>query len=255
MAEKEKEFTEREETSGFSDFKGFGEYPEDLRGMSPIVRPDGSIMPGVEADILGPMEGGGASRPYLEPQPAGLNTRTGINYLPRSNFESYRSQRFNAWGTALVPSVTPTVWTSLLIDSSLITGATAVRSTSGILTVPGAFGAVITGFKQWIGDSNAYQKPTGEPDDIQWKIETGGSTAVDTSSDITGSSGNLQVIISSFTAEARLFIVAKEGFSVQLSVMNMVVSTTNQARSIPVKGCISGYWFALDDIDDIFRNQ
>ena len=131
MAEKEEEqeFTEREETSGFSDFKGFGEYPEDLRGMSPIVRPDGSFMPGVEADILGPMEGGeGLLAPILEPQPAGLNTRTGINYLPRSNFESYRSQRFNAWGTALVPvAVTPTEWTPLLIDSLLITGATAAE--------------------------------------------------------------------------------------------------------------------------------
>ena len=252
MPEKEQEFTERE---GFSDFKGFGESPEDLRGMSPIVRPDGSFIPGIEADILGPMEGGGASRPFIEPMPSGLESRTGVSYLPRSNAESYRSQRFNAWATALVPVATPTVWTPLFINSALIISSSAVRSTSGILTVPGAFGAVITGFKQWIGDSNAYQKPTGEPDDIQWKIDMGGSTCVDLASELTGSVGNLQIMISSFSEEADLHIIATEGFDIQLSVMNMISSTSFQARSIPVHGSLSGYWFPLDELDDVFRNQ
>ena len=259
MADKEQEFTERE---GFSDFKGFGEQVEDLRFTGPIQLPDGSYIPGIEADILGPPEGGGAARPFLEPQPAGLNTRTGINYLPRSNAESYRSQRFNAWGTALVPVADPAVWTPLFIDSSLITGVSAVRSTSGILTVPGAFGAVITGFKQWIGDSNAYQKPTGEPDDIQWRISTAGSTSVDLASAPTGSHSTVPLIISSFTEDAKLFIVATEGFPIQLNVMNIIAPLNsgptvwgNNARSIPVHGSLSGYWFPLDELDDVFRNQ
>ena len=47
-----KDFTEREGISEFSgNFNGFGELPEDLRGMGPVSTPDGTFIPGFEGDI------------------------------------------------------------------------------------------------------------------------------------------------------------------------------------------------------------
>jgi len=235
----EREFVERE------GFEGFGELPEDLRGAGAISLPDGTYLPGWEVDSYSTT--GGAYRPFMEPIPGSLSNLasfTAVSYLPRANYESFRSQRFLSFGTALIPP-NPAVFIPLFINPATIIPTSPQRSTSGILTVPVGFAAVITGLRQWVSDSSAYQKDTGEPDDITWRIEAGSTSLF--------SLGNFPILISSMSAEAHLFSIANESTSIQLSVKN---STTGPlARNIAVQGVLSGHWFPIDEMDDIFRNK
>jgi len=243
----DKEFTERE----LPDFEGFGEFgelPEDLRGMGPVSLPDGSFLPGFEGDIYA--TDGGSYRSYVEPIPPSLSGAqinfSAINYLPRANFESFRSQRFFAFGAALLPP-DPTTFVDLFVDIASLPSGSPQKSSSGALTIPSGFSAVITGFGQWIGDATAFQKPNGDPDDIAWKVQAGGTPIFNF--------GNFPCVISALDNHAKMFAIVNENTPIQVSVKNCVASTDTDARDIAVKAVLFGHQFPIDEIDDIFRNR
>lgn len=243
----DREFTERE----LPDFSGFGEFaelPEDLRGMGPISLPDGSFIPGFEGDIYATV--GGAYRSFIEPIPPSLSgTRvsfSAINYLPRANFESFRSQRFFAFGSALLPP-DPTTFVDLLIDVSSLPPGAPQTGSSGPLLIPGSFSAVITSFGQWIGDASAFQKPNGSPDDISWSIQAGGTPVFNY--------GNFPCMISSLDNPAKMYAIVNENTPIQISVKNSLAPTAVGARDIAVKVVIFGHQFPIDELDDVFRNR
>jgi len=234
----EKDFVERE------GFEGFGELPEDLRGSSSISLPDGTFIPGSELDSYS--TNGGAYRPFMEPIPGALTNPvnfTAVNYLPRSNYESPRSQRFFAWGTAYLPP--DSIYYPLLVNTSTLPPSPPQKASGGILKVPVGYAGVITGFRQWIGDVAAFQKPDGEPDDITWRIEAGSAALFDF--------GNIPLIISSMDMEAKLFSIASEDTTIQVSVKN--TSSGFSAQYIAVQTVLTGHWFPIDEIDDFFRNK
>ena len=257
----DKEFTERE---GLSDFSGgFGELPEDLRGMGPISLPDGSYLPGSEGDMFSASYSTGFTstssigapgfidpfRSSITPVPGSLSNQfsfSAINYLPRANFESFRSQRWFSGGSALLPP-DPTTFVDLMVDTALTPPTDPVKFSSGPLLVPQGFAAVITGLRQWIGDANAFQKPDGSPDDIVWRV-TGGGAAV-------FNFGNFPVMISALDNEAKMFVIVTENTNITLEVKNNVTSGAPNARPIAVKGALTGHWFPIDELDDIFRNK
>jgi hypothetical protein len=235
----ERDFIQRE------GFEGFGELPDDLRGAGSISLPDGTYIPGMEADSYS--TSGGAYRTFMEPIPGALTNPvsfTAVNYLPRSNFESFRSQRFIWYGTALIPP-NPAVYVPLFINPATITTTSPQRSSAGVLLVPVGYAAVITGIRQWVSDSSAYQKNDGEPDDITWRVEAGSTSIF--------SLGNFPVLMSTMSEEARLFSIVNESTTMQLSVRN---STSGPlARSIAVQAVLTGHWFPIDEMDDVFRNK
>lgn len=237
----EKDFIERE------GFEGFGELPEDLRGAGAISLPDGSFLPGWEMDSYS--TNGGAYRTFVEPVPGALAnsiTFTAINYLPRANYPSFRSQMFFARGMAFVPP-DPNTWVPLLVDLATLPPGSPQTYSSGKLSVPAGYAGVITGIRQWVGDSTAVQKPDGQPDDIRWKIEAGSTPIFQM--------GDLPMIISSLDQEGKLFAIINETTTVQLSVMNSLNPGDPFARSIGIQAMLTGYWFSMDEIDDIFRNR
>lgn len=234
------EFTERE---GFKDFSGFGDLPDDLRNTTPLIMPDKSFVPPIESDSYS--LNGGASRPTLDAIPSAFASEIrfqAINYLPRSNYESFRSQRFFAGGVALLPP-DPTEFVDLLVD--LPSGP--VTYSTGALAVPQGFAAVITGLRQWIGDTTAYQKLDGQPDDIYWKISAGSTSVFEL--------GNFPFVISSMTEEAHMFAIANESTTIQLSVRNNIDPLDPLARNIPIQAVLTGHWFPIDELNDIFRNR
>jgi len=243
----EREFTERE----LPDFSGFGEFaelPEDLRGMGPISLPDGSFLPGFEGDIY--QTTGGAYRSFVEPIPPSLSgaqvSFSAINYLPRANFESFRSQRFFAFGSALLPP-DPTGFVDLFVDIASLAPGAPQKASSGPLAIPAGFSAVITGFGQWIGDATAFQKPNGDADDIAWRIQAGGTPIFNF--------GNFPCVISSLDNHAKMFAVVNENVPIQVGVKNCIASSDTFARSIAVKAILFGHQFPIDELDDIFRNR
>lgn len=249
------DFTEREGTPAFS---GFGELPEDLRGMGPVSMPDGTFMPGAEGDIYstsystGFPTGAGLIDPFrgtLTPVPGAYSNQfnfSAINYLPRANFESFRSQRFFSGGSALLPA-DPTTFIDLMVDTATLPPGDPVIFSSGVLLVPQGFAAVITGIRQWIGDANSFQKPDGSLDDIIWRVTAGGAPVFNF--------GNFPVMISSLDNEAKMFIIATESTTITLEVKNNIPTSSPFARNIPIKGFLTGHWFPIDEIDDIFRNR
>lgn len=243
----DREFTERE-LPDFSGFGEFGELPEDLRGMGPISLPDGTFLPGFEGDIYSTI--GGATRAFVEPIPPTLSGAqvdfSAISYLPRANFESFRSQRFFAYGSALLPP-DPTAFVDLFVDISSLPSGSPQTGSSGPLTIPQGFAAVITSFGQWIGDSNAYQKPNGDPDDIAWSVQAGGTTIFNY--------GNFPCMISTLNNPTKMFAIVNENTQIQVSVKNCLASSDTDARDIPVKAVIFGHQFPVDEIDDVFRNR
>jgi len=256
-----KDLTERDGMSDFSGFGDFAELPEDLRGMGTVRMPDGSFITGEEGDVYSTSYSTGTVtsvgivgavdpfRASLSPVPGSYSNQfrfTAINYLPRANFESFRSQRFFAGGSALLPA-DPTTFVDLIADTSILPPGSPLRFSSGVLEVPQGFAAVITGLRQWIGDANAFQKSTGEPDDIVWKISAGGAAIFNF--------GNFPFVISSLDNEAKLFAIANESTTIQLSVKNNVSTSSSFARNIAVKGALTGHWFPVDELDDMFRNR
>lgn len=249
------EFTERD---GGSAFSGFGELPEDLRGMGPVSMPDGTYIPGSEGDIYstsystGFSTGAGIVDPFrgtITPVPGSYSNQfnfSAINYLPRANFESFRSQRFFSGGSALLPA-DPTTFVDLMVDTSTLPPGSPVTFSSGPLLVPVGFAAVITGLRQWIGDANSFQKSDGSPDDIVWRVTAGGAPVFNF--------GNFPVMISALDNEAKMFVIATENTNISLSVKNNIPTTDPFARNIPVKGALTGHWFPMDEINDIFRNR
>lgn len=237
----ERDFVQRE---GFEGFGEFGELPEDLRGAGAISLPDGTYIPGSEYDSYS--TSGGAYRPFMEPIPGALTNPisfTAVNYLPRANYESFRSQRFIGWGTALLPA--DGIYYPLLVNIATLPPSPPQLSSSGPLVVPVGYAAVITGIRQFIGDATAFQKSNGEPDDIEWRIEAG-STAI-------FSFGNIPLMMSAMDQEAHLFSIANENTSMQVSARN--TSTGSLARDIAVQAILTGHWFPIDEMDDIFRNR
>jgi len=227
---------------------GFGELPEDLRGMGPISLPDGSFMPGFEGDVYSTT--GGAYRSFVEPIPPSLSgsqvSFSAINYLPRANFESFRSQRFFAFGSALLPP-DPTEFIDLFIDTASLLPGAPQKASSGILAVPQGFSAVITGFGQWIGDATAFQKPNGDPDDISWRVAVASTSVFNF--------GNFPCVISSLDSHAKMFAIINENTQMQVSVKNNLATSDTFARSIAVKAILFGHQFPIDELDDVFRNR
>jgi len=240
-----KDFTERET----SEVSGFGELPDDLRGMVPTQLPDGTFIPGFEMDSYALF--GGAHRQFVEPIPGEYGNQfgfTAINYLPRANFPSFRSQRFYSHGMALLPPVGPSGdFTDLFVDLASLPPSSPQTVSSGEKLVPTGFAAVLTGISQWIGDATAFQKTDGSPDDITWRVVLGGSAAFDL--------GNIQCLLSTLTEEQELFVIAVEDTPIQFSVRNSIDPSDPLARDIAVKGQITGHWFPMDELDDAFRNR
>ena len=249
------EFTERDTEAAFS---GFGELPEDLRGMGPVSMPDGSYMPGMEGDVYatsyttGFITGDGLVDPFrgiISPVPGAYSNQfnfSAINYLPRANFESFRSQRFFSGGSAFLPA-DPTTFVNLMVDTASSPPGDPVKFSSGPLLVPQGFAAVITGLRQWIGDANSFQKSDGSPDDISWRVTAGGAGVFNF--------GNFPVMISALDNEAKMFIIVTENTNITLEVKNNIATSSPGARSIAVKGALTGHWFPMDEIDDVFRNR
>jgi len=250
------DFTERD--MGESAFSGFGELPEDLRGMGPISSPDGGFYTGMEGDVYstsystGFATGTGLIDPFrgiISPVPGALSNQfnfSAINYLPRANFESFRSQRFFAGGSALLPA-DPTTFINLMVNTATLPPGDPILHSTGQLLVPQGFAAVITGLRQWIGDANSFQKANGGPDDIAWRITAGGAGVFNF--------GNFPVLISSLDNEAKMFVIANENTNITLEVKNNISTSSPGARNIAVKGALTGHWFPMDEIDDIFRNR
>jgi len=243
----EREFTQREDS--FGGFGDFAELPEDLRGIMPGSNTDPTAFVNFELDAFQTF--GGSDRAFVEPIPGAFgnqsSTWTGINYLPRHNYESFRSQRFFIAGSALVPPTGGAAYTDLLVDIASLPPNSPQISSSGVYTIPAGYAGVITGLRQWIGDATAFQKPSGADDDITWRITAGDAAAF--------SFGNFPCLISSLDNEARLFVIVTEGVQLQLSVTNTILAGSQGARSIPVKGALTGHQFPIDELDDIFRNR
>jgi len=244
----DREFTERE-LPDFSGFGEFGELPEDLRGMGPVSLPDGTFLPGFEGDVY--QTSGGSYRSFVEPIPPSLSGNqvsfAAINYLPRANFESFRSQRFFAFGSALLPP-DPTTFVDLFVDATtVISPGSPQTGSSGTLDIPSGFSAVITSFGQWIGDSTAFQKPDGSPDDIAWSVQAGGTPVFNY--------GNFPCMISSLDNNTKMFAIVNENTPIQVSVKNCIATTAIAARDIAVKAVIFGHMFPIDELDDVFRNR
>lgn len=240
----ERDFIEREGLGGFDGFGDFGELPEDLRGSGAVSMPDGSYIPGYEADTYS--TAGGAYRPFMEPIPGALTNAvsfTAVNYLPRANYESFRSQRFFGWGVALLPP--DGVFYPLLVDVATLPPSPPQTASSGPLIVPVGYAAVISGIRQFIGDATAFQKSNGQPDDITWRVEAGSTPIF--------SFGNIPLIMSAMDQEAHLFSIANESTSIQVSARN--TSAGSLARNIAIQVILSGHWFPIDEMDDIFRNK
>lgn len=242
----DKDFTERE--FGHTDF---GELPEDLRNVFPPSAPGGDtyLYPQFYTAEGDSYSTGGADRAFVQPIPSVFSNRldfTAISYFPRANHESFRSQRFFAFGSALLPPVgTSGAFTELFVNPATL--ASPNIETSGTLLVPQGFAAVITGMRQWIGDVNAFNKPNGQPDDIKWRVTLGATPAFNL--------GNIPLVLSSLIQDARLFTIVTENTPIQLSVRNELDSSSQRARDIAVKGVITGHWFPIDELDDIFRNR
>lgn len=238
----DKDFTERE----FSEFSGFGELPDDLRGMGENSTPCHTT-PGNERDIY--TTNGGASRdtlaPTANPVPDNCCPSIAINYLPRFNFESFRSQRFYAGGTALLPP--DNTFYDFLVNPATLLPSSPVKFTMGILAVPVGYAAVITQVGQWIGDPTAFQKLNGQPDDIVWRVQTGGTSVFNW--------GAFNFVISAMDNEAKFYTIVNEATTIQISVKNTLTPSSPLARSIPVQFIIKGYWFPMDELNDIFRNK
>jgi len=247
--EKEHDFIERE----FQDFSpGLGDLPDDLRSSGPITIPDGSFIPPIEGDSYATVASGimgGASRPFVEPIPSGFAnqiTFQAINYLPRANFESFRAQRFFAGGTALLPP-NPTAFVDLCVNPATLLPTSPVKFSTGVITVPQGYAAIITGVRQWVGDATAVQKPDGTPDDIFWRVSTGGTAIFDF--------GNFPFLVSSMPDEGHMFVVANESTTFQISAKNNLSPSDIFARSISVQAVLTGHWFPVDELNDIFRNR
>lgn len=233
------ELPEYQEPGGW---KGnFGELPDDLREVGEPSGPDPGGLPGPQpfaepgptppAEHDGYATTGGADRQYVEPVPPMAATRfVGVNFLPRYNFESFRSQRFEQIGGALLLPTSGTVFTPL-----------------ASFTVPSAFAGVLTGITQWIGDASSYLKNDGSPDDITWRITVNDALVFNY--------GSLRFTISTATQEAKMFVVLNENAVVTISASNTITTGSFGARNIPVRGSISGYQFPIDEVDDIFRNR
>jgi hypothetical protein len=193
---------------------------------------------------------GGAERGFLTPIPSGMSTQSAawssIRYLPRANYESFRSQRFFGYGRALLPP-DPTAFIDLMVDETSLQPGAAVTETGGILAVPSGYAAVITGFRQWVGDANAFNKPSGSPDDLVWRI-TAAATPIFLQ-------GNIPAVFSTLANEAKEFAIVTESTAISVGVQNRVSPSDPLARSIPVAALITGHWFPMDELDDIFRNR
>ena len=134
-----------------------------------------------------------------------------------------------------------------MVDTATLPPGSPVTFSSGVLLVPQGFAAVITGLRQWIGDANAFQKADGSPDDVVWRITAGGAPVFNF--------GNFPVMISALDNEAKLFIIATENTTITLEVKNNIPTTSPVARNIAIKGFLTGHWFPMDEINDIFRNR
>jgi len=243
----DREFTERE---GVPQNPGFGELPEDLRGMLPWQAPDPTSYIGAEVDVFSSY-GGAIAREFMEPVPGGFGSSaanwSAINYLPRANYESFRSQRFFLSGSALVPPSGGTTFTPLLVDIGSLPGGSPQIESSGVTIVPSGFAAVLTGLRQFIGDATAFEKPNGQADDIRWRIEVGGAPVFNF--------GNFPCMISGLDNEGRLFALVTEGAQIQFSVTNAIIAGSQNDHDIPIKGALTGHQFPMDELDDIFRNR
>ena len=105
----------------------------------------------------------------------------------------------------------------------------------------------MTGIRQFIGDATAFEKANGQPDDINWKIEVGGTSAFNF--------GNFPCMISGLDNESKLYILVTEGAAVQFSATNTIVAGAQNDHNIPIKGALNGHQFPIDELDDIFRNR
>jgi len=238
----ERDFVERE---NFEGFQGFGELPEDLRGAGAIELPDGTYIPGSEIDMYS--LNGGAYRSFVEPIPGALSNPvsfTAVNYLPRANYESFRSQRFIAYGVAFLPP-DPTTFVPLLVDIATLPPASPQTASSGVLFVPTGYAGVITGLRQWVGNSNLVQNPNGQPDDVVWRVEAGSTPIFNF--------GNFPLMMSALDYEAKLFSIVTETTTIQLSVKNNASGPF--AAGTAVQAILTGHWFPIDELDDIFRNR
>lgn len=221
------ELTERDGTI-LPGYGGFGDLPEDLRGSGPVS------IPGVPYVFEGDAYayGGGSYRTYVEPIPSVASDIkfTAISYLPRFNFESFRSQRFFQFGRASIAPSTGNTFTTL-----------------ATITIPQGVAGVVTGLGQWIGDATAYQKADGSADDVAWQISVSG----------TGAFGyaNFSLIISTLEQESKLFLIASENTVITLSATNNQTVAGFGTHDIPVTGYITGHQFPIDELDDIFRNR
>lgn len=227
---REQDFQNRE-----LDFSGFGDLPEDLRSMGPVSE-DGknySYTRLWEGDNFAFPAGTPGDRQFMEPIPEGFGPTANVSeirFLPRYNYESFRSQQTLASGLAtLSPS----------------SGATFTTLAS--FTVPAGFSGVLTGIAQWIGDATAYNKPDGTADDVSWRIVVGGTGAASYSS--------ISLMLSDLTSVHRLYVILNESITIELSATNNIASGSFGARSIPVKGYLIGYQFPIDEVDDIFRSR
>lgn len=220
------ELTERDGTEyGFS---GLGDLPEDLRGSGPIS------IPGVPYVFEGDSYayGGGSYRTYVEPIPsiASEIKFTAISYLPRFNYESFRSQRFFQFGRAVLAPSSGNTFTTL-----------------ATVNIPQGVAAVLTGIGQWIGDATAYKKADGTADDVSWQISVSGTGAFGYS--------NFSIMVSTLEAEGKMFIIASENTSIVFTATNTQTVGSFGAHDIPVTGYVTGHQFPIDELDDIFRNR
>lgn len=230
MEHEDLEFQNRE-----LNLSGFGDLPEDLRAFTPVSEDgqpyhyiDGALW---EADNFAYT--GGAARQYMEPIPEGFGPTpniTQIRLLPRYNYESFRSQQILASGSSILSPTGGSTFSSL-----------------ATFTVPAGFAGVLTGVAQWVGDATAYNKPSGDPDDVVWKINIAGTGASFYSA--------FDVVLSDLTSPHRLFIIMSENNTIELAATSNIVSGSYGARDIPVKGYLIGYQFPIDEVDDIFRNR
>lgn len=208
----------------------FGELPDDLREVGDPSEP-GSPSVGVTGEGDHYALTGGADRNFVQPVPPVQATKfVGVNALPRYNYESFRSQRFEQIGYGVLLPTSGNTFTNL-----------------ATFNIPATFAGMLTGFTQWIGDASAYLKSNGTQDDITWRITVNDALAF--------SYGALHGIVSTATHEGKLFVILNENTSVTIAATNNIPAGSFGAKAIPVRATISGYQFPLDEIDDIFRNK